>query len=149
MYILANSYSVIEGNRIVNIRDLMPGGSQTATPIDAYIKLQTDAFLVNTSDKANTYTKTEVDSKVAGMDADAYTTGQVYIYLNNKSDKASTYTKTEIDAIVSILTASDIEITTALGTKAAASNVYTKEEINANDIICATSLNKKADKATT
>jgi hypothetical protein len=54
MEILANSYSVIEGNRIVNVRDLMPGGSQTATPIDAYTKLQTDAFLVNKSDKANT-----------------------------------------------------------------------------------------------
>jgi hypothetical protein len=43
MDIIANSYAVIEENRIINIRDLLPGGSQTATPIDAYAKTQTDA----------------------------------------------------------------------------------------------------------
>ena len=146
MDIVANSYSVIDGNRIVNIRDLMPGGSQAAPTIDAYTKLQSDAILINKSDKATTYTKTEVDSRISGMRVDAYTTGQVDTFLTNKADKASTYTKTDIDGKVSILTASNTDIILSLGTKASSSNVYTKAEINEHDIIFATSLNKKAEK---
>ena len=51
MDIVANSFSVIEGNKIVNVRDLMPGGNQVATPIDAYAKAQTDAVIMYKSDK--------------------------------------------------------------------------------------------------
>ena len=146
MDIVVNSYSVIDGNRIVNIRGLMPGGNQAAQTIDAYTKLQSDAILINKSDKATTYTKTEVDSRISDMRVDAYTTGQVDTFLTNKADKASTYTKTDIDGKVSVITASNTDIIQILGTKASSSNVYTKAEIDEHDVIFATSLNKKAEK---
>jgi hypothetical protein len=49
----------------------------------------------------------------------------------------------------SILKVNNIDILEKLGLMAYASNVYTKAEINANDIIFAAALNNRADKSTT
>ena len=49
----------------------------------------------------------------------------------------------------SILTINNIDILASLASKASATNVYSKEEINNNDIIFGNALNNKADKSTT
>ena len=60
--VVANSCSVVQGNKITNILDLLPGGSQAAPTIDAYTKLQTDTILINKAEKNNTYTELELDA---------------------------------------------------------------------------------------
>ena len=47
----------------------------------------------------------------------------------------------------SILKANNVDMLGTLNLKASASNVYTKQEINNNDIIYANALNNKADKS--
>ena len=42
--VVANSCSVIQGDRIVNILDLLPGGNQGPSIIDTYSKLQSDVL---------------------------------------------------------------------------------------------------------
>ena len=60
--VVANSFSVIQGNEIVNLLDLIGtgGGPGTATT-DAYKKTQTDAILLYKAGKSSTYTETEVN----------------------------------------------------------------------------------------
>jgi hypothetical protein len=92
--------------------------------------------------KPLTYTKTEVDTALAGKQP----TGSYLVAadITGKADKSDTYTKSEVDtalagkqAIGSYLVAADIidkantsDVTTALATKADQSTTYTKEEVD-------------------
>ena len=131
--VVANSYSVIRGDSIVNILDIIPGGAQGTGTVDAYTKTETDIKLLNKADKNSTYTEVEVDTMllatVALIDNKASTT-YVHNYvdssnstvndkflsyetvagnnvkLNDKADKSDTYPKAEINTAILTINAS-------------------------------------------
>lgn len=86
--------------------------------IDTYSKAEEDALLALKSDKATTYTKTEVDTIIENLPIpdDVYSKAETDELLAGKANVGDSYTKAEIDEIIE-----DLPI---------AENVYTKEEVN-------------------
>lgn len=122
--------------------------------LNTYNRTEIDGKLLNKADKVNTYTKDEVDYKIAQLDPeirDVYIKEEVDNLLALKSDKATTYTKTEVDdKIANIdLTTLDVykkeEINTMMGTKVDKDSVYTKDLTYNKDQVD-TGLTLKADK---
>lgn len=130
---------------------------------DYYDKTEVDYELSLKSDKDNTYTKSEVDTKIDEIiigDTDLsgyYTKLDTDVRLNAKADKATTYTKTEVDNAIANIDIPEVDLTpyytktesdALLDTKADSSNVYTKSETYSQTKID-TSLAEKADKSET
>ena len=74
--VVANSYSVIRGSSIVNILDLLPGGIQGPTTIDAYSKIETDIKLLRKSNTADVYNKSAVNSLISNIQLTPGATGR-------------------------------------------------------------------------
>ena len=89
--VVANSYSVIRGSSIVNILDLLPGGIQGPTTVDAYTKIETDIRLLSKADKSNTYTEVEVDTMLLATKA----------LIDSKANTADVYNKSAVDGLIS------------------------------------------------
>ena len=73
--VVANSYSVIRGSSIVNILDLLPGGIQGPTTVDAYTKIETDIKLLSKSNTADVYNKSAVDGLISNIQLTPGATG--------------------------------------------------------------------------
>ena len=73
--VVANSYSVIRGSSIVNILDLLPGGIQGPTTVDAYSKIETDLKLLNKANTVDVYKKSEVNSLISTIQLTPGATG--------------------------------------------------------------------------
>ena len=125
---------------------------ESVVGVPSYTAGEIDALLDDKADKADVYTKTEIDTQQTAQDteiakkadksdtytkAETYNTSEIDDKLDDKADTATTYTKIEVDAqqkvqddkIEDNTTAIDVN-TTNIDKKADKEDTYTKDEIN-------------------
>jgi len=115
--------------RYVDLRNSVAASTYTKTEVDS--KLATKASV------ASTYTKTDVDSKLAtkASVASTYTKTEVDGQLATKASQATTYTKTEVDGQLATkasqaTTYTKTDVDGKLSTKAPQESTYTKDEVD-------------------
>jgi hypothetical protein len=135
-------------NYATNIQNQINNKQNNGT---CYLKSETDAYITGLNAGINTKVSKpviDIDGKFKIITSEDNNTLKIQkvIGLTPYDSLDLTY-DTENNS--SILKVNNIDILERLALKAYASNVYTKEEINNNDIIFAAALNNKADKLTT